>query len=394
MQLVSKKNHIIIIFSEFILLLLASLFLLRPAISNIREKYSHNNLVSISNLDFKIPSPSLEQIKSIENMNAVDNVFPFFDTFTSICVGKNELKDSYVMIIPLQYKNVYPFVNDRLFIKGEKENDDNVLFVDYSFSKRNGVNIGSPIALLIGNKEKEYKVSGIVNNFSDFLSSSENQRDVVLLFIDIEELYSYIEKEISYSSAYIRCNDADAFKQYLTTYKPYGRMRSKDSFDSEQEYNEYVDYFEKGQYEAEILSLEFRNELNNSNTGLKFVLIFTCVSFIIILISIILVATDKTLVYNSKSLIQNGYNYVSLASKIKTLLMIVLWIGIIEITIVYFIFTFSSTDYCSISTLIPVILLAIILPLFLGLCSVFGILKIIKKKNKLFFESLLNDRDK
>ena len=241
---------------------------------------------------------------------------------------------------------------------------------------------------------KEFSVSGIVNNFSDLLSSSETQENAILLFIDENQLSSYIGKSIPYSGAYVRCKDVDSFKQYLDSYKPYGRLKSEESFKSEKEYNDYVNYFNDGQYDAEILNLEIRNKLSTSNDGLKLSFIFAVLTFVIMLILGILIITDKLLVSNSKELIQNGEDYISIKNKIKKLLLILLYTSITETVVLIIIFISNLCDYCSVISLIPIFLIAVFLPLVLGLLFVSISSSIVEKRSKKTFDNMRDSKQK
>lgn len=387
MQLISKKKYITELFLEVILIFIFAFCLLLPAIKKTAAKYSHNNLVSISRLDFKIPAPSREQVKLIEEMSSVDTVFPFLDTFASIQIGERILKDIFVLIVPNQYKNEFPFANNKLFIKGKLSADDDTFLVDYSFFKKNKVAINAPVKIALGNTNKEFKLSGVINNFGDLLSSSETQQNAVLLFIDEKGLDSYVGKSISYSGAYIRCNDAESFKQYLKSYKPYGRMKTRDAFDSEQKYKEYVDYFNKGNYGAEILNLELRNKLDVSDISIRLAFIFAIVSFVIILIFSILVITDKDLILNSQSLIQNGEDFSVIKNRVKRFLSILLWTSIFEIAILFYVFLFQLYEYCSIVFFVPTAVIIILLPLLLGIFSMLILSAIFERRNKASFDA-------
>ena len=388
MKLIPRKKYITEIFLEIILIFIFAVCLLLPAIRKTAAKCSHNSLVSNSRLDFKIPSPSKEQIKFIEKMSSVDAVFPFFDTFAAVQVDSKVLKDTFVLIVPSQCKNDFPLVNNKLLIKGELTSGDEMLFADYSFFKKNEVDIDSPVKISLGTTNKEFKLSGVINNFGDLLSSSETQKNAVLLFLDEKDLDSYVGKSISYSGAYIRCNDAKSFKQYLESYKTYGRMKTRDAFDSEQKYKEYVDYFNKGNYGAEILNLELRNKLDMSDISIRLAFIFAIVSFVVILIFGILVITDKALIHNSQSLIQNGEDFSVVKNSVKILLSILLWTIIFEICILFYVFVLHLYDYCSIASLVPIAAIAIFLPLLLGIFSTLILSAIVEKRAKSSFEGI------
>ncbi len=386
MQLMPTKKYITKLLLNCLLIVGLSLLLLLPAIKEASEKYTHNRLVTVSNLDFKIPAPSAEQVKTIENMSSVDKVFPFYDTFASIQIDTGKtLKENFVLIVPVQYKDEFPFSSHDLLIKGKGEIKAGSVFVDYSFSKKNKVDIDTKLEISIGNMTKKFSVSGIVLNFSDLLSSPETQENVVLLYIDENELSSYTEKNVPYSGAYVRCNNEESFKLYLASYRPYGRMRQRDSFGSDQDYDDYVEYFNNGQYDAEILDLEIRNKLNTSNDSLKLSLIFAVLTFCVTFILNVLIINDKSLIHNSTSLIQNGQEYFVIKRKIEKLLMFLLSAGIVASIGMIFLFVANLSDYYSAASLLPVVLIAVVLPLLLGCFFVFVLSSIAEKRNKTIF---------
>lgn|GEM_PF-5738637 len=380
MELISKKKYAIELIVEIALLLFASFCFLMPSMNRTASKITHNNLVSVANFDFKIPSPSKDQINDIREMSSVDNVYPFFDTFASVQAGRRRIKDTFVLIVPLKYKTEFPLVCDRLLIKGDVASENEMLLVDYSFSAKNKIGVNTKLKISIGNMDKDVLVSGVVNNFNDMLSSPETQRNAILLFLDDETMNLYFGKAIPYSGAYVQCNDVEAFKNYLASYKPYGRMKTRDFFNSEQEYNDYVDYFNAGNYDKEILNLEIRNKLILSNDGIVLAFMFAIVSFTITLILNILIISDKSLVKTSRDLIQNGENYTSVIGGVKKLLFGLLCICLMESVVAIFLFFVNLRDYCPVVSLVPVVSIAVFFPLVLGILSILVLSKNVKKR--------------
>ena len=343
-------------------------------------------LATNSKLDFKIPSPSSSQILNFEKNELVEKVFPYYDLITNIKVNNSEISNQNVMIIPLKYINSFPFLNNNLIIKENLKNSSECLFIDYAFSKKNKINISNPIEISFGTKKLPVNVSGIINNFEKLAYKYEPNRGRILLAIDTENLHAIAGKKIAYSGAFIRCKNSDAFKESLSTYKPYGRLKNRNQFKSQKEYNEYLTFFNNGDYRREIEYLNDTCETASSKANLLKAAIFGGLDFIIVLIMFFLLLTDKNINNNIRLLLENGMSFMPLEKGIKKLFWGLLAQNGLELLILTPILISCITDYCPLKFYLPVLFISIFIPLFLCYCLMQVFSKSLTRKVKKIYD--------
>ena len=344
MKLIPKGKYLLELFLMEIILFLTSFLFLYSSMRNSAIKYTHNQIVQNLRLDYKILAPTENQIKEISKLKCIDKIYPYYETSSDILLNNTNIGNSRILIIPLEYSDSFPLIGTKFLIKGKAEINSNSVLIEYNFFKKNQVKENDLLDIEIGNKTSKYRISGVVNNFTEIFPSLN--QNIIIIVLDTNTIKDLAGKNISYSGAFIRCIDKSETRDYLKTYKPYGRLKSRNDFESDEEYNDYLDFFKTGNYQAEIENFENINILDNSNRNLIQSLIYLVVEIIILIFIFASILSDKQLKNNVENLYYSGEELTSIKKSINTHLLFPLYLIIISIIVSIFYFYTLITDYC------------------------------------------------
>ena len=135
--------------------------------------------------------------------------------------------------------------SDSLKIKYTNDSMDNPLFLSDDIAKTLSVKVGNSLSISVGNKNINYTVKGI------FGSDGRNVGGTVIALM-INETKEAFDGDAKYNGAYICSNNNFATKSYLASYKPEGDLRSREEFDSDEQYQLYLDTRSKTDYSSSI----------------------------------------------------------------------------------------------------------------------------------------------
>ena len=74
----------------------------------------------------------------------------------------------------------------------------------------------------------------------------------------------------SYSGAYLKVNDISKSDAYLRNYKPMGRLKTRDDFNTDEEYQIHYNSWNNASYYNEITSFNAKRESVNLKTEVNF----------------------------------------------------------------------------------------------------------------------------
>lgn len=253
---IRKRLIFTIIFSISIALIAAFLFV-SPFVSEKAKNYNSQSVYKNTDIDFIMPEPSYDQVKELPGNNGIDKVFPFFLTKTSVKVGGSSrtttvlLSDSFENIDKTMY-------NSKRLIKESDSKYDDPILVDWQFCKDTSADIGDTVSFTIGGETKEYKIAAIYETNSIY----EGGAVLAQISTELKDKIAHNSQNNGYSGAYISASDHSTCQSYLTKeYRPLGRLKDRDQFDSDEQYKVHYDAIMSSGYANEIT--DFRVKENS-----------------------------------------------------------------------------------------------------------------------------------
>lgn len=218
--------------------------------SNIEKadsKYSFESIYTNTSIDFIIPSPSYEQIASLENSSdtGIEVVTPYYETNTKVQVDGSSCDGLAVLIPDESNIDNTPYSTARV-VEGKASSAGQAV-VDLAYVEKNACHVGDTAEISIAGRTISYEIVGI---------SEENtySKNGSIAFVLTKEDTDVIrDAGITYSAAFVKAADYEKCKNYLySEYKPYGRLKDQSEFSSEETYNQHVANFEDADWTKEI----------------------------------------------------------------------------------------------------------------------------------------------
>ncbi len=249
-----------LIYSVIVILLLsaiASFFFVEPNVEAHGENRLNKSVYEYSQIDFDIPSPTKEQLAEIEELDCVEDAFGYYYTESDIKINNKSVKSKMILSDDLDALNITMFNQLRLI---SESSDDlvNPLYIDYAYQQKHNLSLGDIVYF----NNIEFQV-GRVYETNTYYGSA--------IFVPlVGEQKQYIESRVkSYSGAYLKVNDVSKADAYLRNYKPLGRLKSPDSFATEEEYLKHYNAWNNASYYNEITlfasklsAVEEKSEIN------------------------------------------------------------------------------------------------------------------------------------
>jgi hypothetical protein len=290
MKIFSKSLWIGVTLS-FILAIISSFIFVKNGIDLVASRYNSCSIYENSGCDFIIPSPGDEQVDELQGKDFINTVVPFYYTQTTTYVGSKSGNDNVIMMDNYELIENTVYCNSRL-ISG-KEVINHSAMVDYTYAKKYSVQIGDKIKVVFGKNICEYEVCGI---YEDNIAFSGG---VVLVNWSDQEKQSVISSsssKLKYSAAWIKANDYSICENYLLSeYKPLGRLKDRDEFDSDAAYQIHVNAFNTASFASEIT--DFTNSLKQIDNKTQGYLIRSNVFFAFSIILPVLIIFLKSIVF-------------------------------------------------------------------------------------------------
>ena len=161
----------------------------------------------------------------------------------------------------------------------------------------------------------------------------------------------YLNRNIEYSGAFIKAKDINLCRNYLSQeYKPLGRLKSRDNFDTEESYNIHIKAILSGNYANEITDFNIKSEsdIDAIESGyisniVRYALGIILVFILIILINNYLFSNNKDYFYKRFIMgekfqnIKNSYSLLFIISLIVSIVSNIIFIKIVSSNIEYYI---------------------------------------------------------
>ncbi len=193
-----------------------------PHITQQAGNYNAQSIYKNTEMDFIVPEPSYEQVRELEDKNGIGKVFPFYLTKTQVSVnGKSRTT---TVLLSDQFQNVgITMYNEARAIEKATTEVINPIYIDWQFAQDTGAKPGDRVS---------FTINGTIR------SNSANN---------------------GYSGMYTSAIDYSTCRTYLTTdYRPLGRLKNRESFDSDEQYQIHYDAIMSTGYANEITDFRVR----------------------------------------------------------------------------------------------------------------------------------------
>ncbi len=285
----------------------SSIFLCKGILS-FRDAYNKTSVYKNTEIDFIVPSPAEEQVSNLKSKSFISEVLPYYYTKTTIsCCDKNII-NNVMMFDSLSDIKLSPYNQNRCIdLTGEEENS---MVVDYSFFSKTKCNLGDTACFSINGEVLNFKITGIFeeNAFYDNGAVAVKYGDAVK-----NAIMKNRTKNIPYSGAYISASNKEECKNYLyEKYKPFGLLKERDEFNSDEAYKIYITGFNSTNYSNEIVFVQqYSSDDYLDSQNLEIIGYATLISNyialpIVSILSTLIIDGRKKEISKMKQLIKNG----------------------------------------------------------------------------------------
>lgn len=225
-----------------------------PHITQQASNYNAQSIYKNTDMDFIAPEPSYEQVTELQGQNGVDKVFPFYLTKTQVSVNGVSRTTTVLLSDLLQNVGITMYSEARVIEKASAE-VENPIYIDWQFAKDTGAKLGDTVSFAINNETAEFQVYAI------YETNTIYDGGAILAQIIAEQAAGIRNNSVNngYSGMYISAADYSTCRTYLTTdYRPLGRLKDREAFDSDEQYKIHYDAIMSTGYANEITDFRVR----------------------------------------------------------------------------------------------------------------------------------------
>lgn len=300
-----RHRALLSILLSAVIAVVAGLLFVFPFISQIADNYNSQSVYKNTSIDFIAPEPSFEQISELPRSNGIDKVFPFFLTKTAVNAGGKSRTTT--VLLSDHFENVdITMYNDKRLIKKSDSAFDNPILVDWQFCKDTASDIGDTVSFSIGNTTAEYKIYAI------YETNTIYENGAILAQISTEQKDAIVQNSQNngYSQMYISASDYNTCQTYLTKdYRPMGRLKDRDRFDSDEQYQVHYDAIMESGYANEITDFRVKENSLDKKVSPLMIWIGTALSAVLIIaFNVVMAKRGSEKGYFTKHCIPKGQN--------------------------------------------------------------------------------------
>jgi len=308
-----KNRFLLDILAPVALVVIAAFVFVAPMFGDLGEARLDISLYENEKLNFDVPSPSYDQVSQLENESFITSVFPYFYTKTNLSVDGKTRETN------LFFSDAFDKLEQTMYCKSRvietaDQSYSNPVLVDYQFVQDTGARIGSTVSVTLGSSRIDFQVSGIyeTNIYYDggaVMAKWEGaQKDAVMA----------ISPRTAYSGAYIQATDYQQCKNYLETqYKPYGRLKDRSEFATQEAYDIHYNAFMSSNYANEITDFSVRGQeslskakAKENSANLYTIIPYIVIAVILIMYNLLMWLRKSERCYFSKRKVSGGGNAV------------------------------------------------------------------------------------
>lgn len=195
-----------------------------------------------TDVDFIIQAPSADQVREIAGLPHIDAVTPYYYKAINV-IQDSKTVMSNLFVIESEDKLSNTVFSEKLKISCLHSTTKNPVYISDDIANTLNVDVGDIIVVALNNSQIEYSIKGI------FRSDGRNVGGTLIAIFE-EDTKNTIGEGAKYNGAYICSNDNAASKAFLESYKPEGDLRSRDEFDSDEQYQLYLENRSKNTYSS------------------------------------------------------------------------------------------------------------------------------------------------
>ena len=309
----------------------AGLLFAFPYINQQASDYNSQSIYKQSDMDFIAPEPSYEQVSELSGSNGIENVFPFFLTKTQVTV--NGISRTTTVLLSDQFQNVgITMYNDARIIEKAAIDQENPIWVDWQFCHDTGAKIGDTVSFSMNGTIAEFHISAI------YETNTIYDGGAILAEISDEQAEGIKSnsKNGGYSGMYVSAANYESCRSYLTTdYRPLGRLKDRESFDSDEQYQIHYDAIMSAGYSNEITDFRIRETSVELGSGAVLVWLGAIMAAILsIAFNIIMRKRGCEKTYFKKHCVPKGIDvnpYYGIAFAVETIFQIILFVGVLAV---------------------------------------------------------------
>ncbi len=295
--------------------------------------YNSQSLYKNTDIDFVVPEPSYEQVNDLPSTHGIESVFPFFLTKAPVSINGRS-RTTTVLITDQNQSLEASMYNPTRKIQETGSSVDNPILVDWQFCKETGAKVGDAVSIEIGAEKREYRIAAV------YETNALYDGGALLVQVSDEQMVSIQQgsQNSGYSGMYVSANDYDTCRQYLTTdYRPLGRLRSREQFADDDQYQIHYDAIMSSGFSNEITDFRIKeSELKKDVSSLSVWLGTLLTIAIIIAFNVIMSSRGCEKEYFTKHLIPNGQDvkpYYLVSFIAETVLCIIVYAVVILLRI-------------------------------------------------------------
>ena len=300
-----------------------------PHITQQAGNYNEQSIYKNTDMDFIAPEPSYEQVAELEGANGVDKIFPFYLTKTQVSV--NGIPRTTTVLLGDQFQNIdITMYNESRVIEKASTEVASPIYIDWQFAKDTGAKLGDTVSFAINNEVVEFQVYAICETNTIYDGGA------ILAQITAEQAAGISNNSVNngYSGMYISAADYSTCRTYLTTdYRPLGRLKNRDAFDSDEQYQIHYDAIMSTGYANEITDFHVREtEVDKENNVMMIWIGAVLAAIIIFIFNVIMRKRGCEKAYFTKLCIPKGQDvkpYYKISFAFETVAWIVLFAGVL-----------------------------------------------------------------
>ena len=285
--------------------LILSLLFAFPYVNQRANSYNSQSIYKNTDVDFIAPEPSFNQVHDLPGTNGIDKVFPFYLTKTSVNVNGNSRTTT--VLLSNEFDNVdSTMYNSQRLIEKSASDYDNPILVDWQFCHDTSAKIGDTISFTLDGESVEFRIYAI------YETNRVYDGGAILAKISEEQKNAIQQKSNNngYSGMYVIASDYNACKSYLTSdYRPMGRLKSRDQFEDDDQYQIHYDAIMSSGFANEITDFTVKESSLDKKDSPLLIWIGTALSAVLIIaFNIAMSKRGCERVYFQKHCIPKGQN--------------------------------------------------------------------------------------
>lgn len=306
-----------------------------PYVNQQANDYNSQSIYKNTDIDFIVPEPSFEQVDELAGEYGIDKVFPYYLTKTQVNVNEKSRTTTVLLSDQMQNIDITMYNAERLIEKADVEYDNPIL-VDWQFCHDTSANIGDTVSLSIAGNVEEYNIYAIYETNSIY----DGGAVLVAMSDEQKETINQSSKNNGYSGMYISASDYNACQAFLTTdYRPLGRLKNRELFDSEEQYQVHYDAIMSSGYANEITDFRIReNDLSTKGNSLMLLIGAGLVAALMIIFNIVMGKRGCEKNYFTKHCIPKGQEvrpYYSVSFFMEMVLFCIFYAGVLVAQILF-----------------------------------------------------------